>query len=154
MKHPANLPQTTLREASVEDAANVTRLVQELAESGGEHSPIDEGYVRYFLAQPHCHILLAKMEGRTIGLLSYLLKPDLYHAGDTCTITELIVKEDFRDRGVGSLLMEYLIENMKSQGCVEISVSTMTGNRGAIEFYKKHGLVDEAVLLERHFKTG
>jgi ribosomal protein S18 acetylase RimI-like enzyme len=29
----------------------------------------------------------------------------------------------------------------------------MPNNQGAIRFYKKHGLVDEAVLLERHLKA-
>lgn len=151
MDQPANLPLTTLRDASVEDAEDVTRLVQELAASGGERSPIDERYARYFLSQSNCHILLAEVEDQIIGLLSYLMKPDLYHASDTCYIAELIVKDGYRDRGVGSLLMKKLIELMVTSGCVEISVTTMPYNRGAIEFYKKHGLVDEGVLLERHF---
>ncbi len=34
----------------------------------------------------------------------------------------------------------------------EVSVTTMPDNQGAIRFYKRHGLVDEAVFLEKHFE--
>jgi ribosomal protein S18 acetylase RimI-like enzyme len=142
-----------IRPAIDVDAPIIVRLVKELAESGGEHSPIDTTYAADFLHQPGCHILLAQVEDQIVGLLSYQIKPDLYHGNDTCYIAELVVSEGFRARGVGSALMANLIERMTSQGCVEISVSTMPDNHAAIRFYKKHGLVDEAVLLERHLKS-
>jgi ribosomal protein S18 acetylase RimI-like enzyme len=143
-----------IRQASDADAPSIVRLVQELAESEGERNPIDAAYVAYFLLQPGCHVLLAEAEGQTVGLLSYQMKPDLYHGSDTCYIAELVVSDGFRARGAGSALMDNLIERMTSQGCVEVSVSTMPDNHAAIRFYKKHGLVDEAVLLERHLKAG
>jgi ribosomal protein S18 acetylase RimI-like enzyme len=153
MSTKTNSHRIKIRQASDADAPAIVRLVQELAESGGEHSPINAVYAVYFLHQSNCFVLLAEAEGQTIGLLSYQMKPDLYHASETCYIAELIVSNGFRDRGVGSALMENLIERMISQDCVEISVSTMPNNQGAIRFYKKHGLVDEAVLLERHLKA-
>jgi ribosomal protein S18 acetylase RimI-like enzyme len=147
-----NLNPIKIRYATQVDIADIVRLVRELAEHSDEYSPIQEDYARYFLRQPNCYVLLAEAEGRTIGLLSYLLKPDLYHASDTCYITELIVTEDSRKRGAGSALMEYLFKRMIAEGCVEVSVSTMPDNQDAIRFYKKLGLVDEAVLLEKHFQ--
>ena len=42
------------------------------------------------------------------------------------------------------------MERAAQAGCAEVSVSTMAGNEGAIRFYRAHGMVDEAVLLERH----
>ena len=108
-------------------------------------------YVEYFLAQPRCHVLLADFSGEILGLLSYLLRPDLYHGGDTAYITELIVSEKARDQGVGSALLEALFRRLESMGVAEVSVSTMPDNEGAIKFYKRHGMVDEAVYLEKHF---
>jgi ribosomal protein S18 acetylase RimI-like enzyme len=140
-----------IREANTQDIATIVSLIQELAENGGEASPIDEAYTAYFLQQSNCHVLLAEVDGQTVGLLSYMMKPDLSHASDTCYIAELVVMEGYRDQGVGSTLLDFLINRLRSQGCVEVSVSTMSNNQGAIQFYKKHGLVDEALLLERHF---
>jgi ribosomal protein S18 acetylase RimI-like enzyme len=41
---------------------------------------------------------------------------------------------------------------MLPSACAEVSVSTMPSNSKAIEFYKAHGMTDEAVLLEKHFE--
>lgn len=147
-----NLSPIKIHYASEDDVTQVVQLVRELAEHSGEFSPIHEDYARHFIHQPNCFVLLAKAKGQTIGLLSYLVKPDLYHAGDTCYITELIVSDEFRGRGVGQALMEDLFERAISQDCAEVSVSTMPQNLEAIGFYKKLGLVDEAVLLEKHFQ--
>ena len=154
MNPNANLPSINIRPANQDDIPSIVRLVRELAESGGELSHINQDYAAYFLRQPNCFIMLAEVDSQIIGLLSYLLKPDLYHASDTCYIAELIITDGYRGRGVGGALMENLIENMASQGCVEVSVTTMPHNLDAIRFYKKHGLVDEAVMLERHLNAG
>jgi len=36
-------------------------------------------------------------------------------------------------------------------GCIEVAVSTVFGNDRAAALYRKHGLVDEALQLEKHF---
>ena len=140
-----------IRDAGPEDAADLVRLVQELAADDGVKSPIDEAYAQSYLSQRRYHALLAEVESRVVGLLAYMMKADLYHAGDTCYISELVVTEGYRDRGIGSALMRHLFESLQDMGCVEVSVSTMPDNRGAIEFYRRHGMVDEAVFLEKHF---
>ena len=145
-------PTIKVRDANLQDAASIVSLVQELAKSDGLQSPIHAAYVEYYLAQSNCYALVAELDSQMIGLLSYLMKPDLYHAGDTCYITELVVAEGSRARGVGSALMEALFVRLESLGCIEVSVTTMPDNLGAVRFYKRHGLVDEAIFLEKHFE--
>ena len=147
------MPITTLtiREADAPDAAAIVRLIQELAADDGLESPLDHSYVEYYLSQPKCHVLLADLNGETLGLLSYLIRPDLYHGGDTAYIAELIVSEGARDRGVGSALMKALFDRLESLKIAEVSVSTLPDNAGAIQFYRRHGITDEAVYLEKHF---
>ena len=140
-----------IRQAQIDDTPIIVQLIRELVEMEKESTPIDENYVAYYLSQPICHVLLADIEDQTIGLLSYMMKPDLFHGNDTCYISELVVTKSFRGHSVGSALMEHLIQDLKSTGCVEVSVSTMAHNQRAINFYKQHGFVDEGVLLERNF---
>jgi ribosomal protein S18 acetylase RimI-like enzyme len=144
-------PPFMIREADVPDAAAIVGLIRELAADDGLDTPLDASYVKHFLAHPKCHVLLADINGEILGLLSYLLRPDLYHGGDTAYIAELIVSEKARDQGVGNALMETLFRRLEALGCPEVSVSTMPDNEGAIKFYKRHGMVDEAVYLEKHF---
>ena len=83
---------TTLRDATVADTPAVVALIHELAESGGEHSPLTPEFAASYLGNPASRILLAEVDGQVVGLLSYSIRPDLYHAGHTALIEELVVR--------------------------------------------------------------
>ena len=140
----------TVREARPGDEHDVVGLITELARTIGETSPITAGYVQEYLAFPGCHVLWAEEDSRLVGLLSYSIRPNLYHAANSALIEELVVRESARGHGVGSVLLSELLSRLPSQGCAEVSVTTMPDNDGAIRFYRSHGLVDEAVFLEKH----
>jgi ribosomal protein S18 acetylase RimI-like enzyme len=143
-----------IRDATPEDAPAVVALIQELAAAGGEASPLDEAYARAYLRGAGHAVLLAEEDGETIGLLSYSIRPDLYHAGGSVLIEELVVRAPNRGRGVGRALVKTLLDRLEGLGCAEVSVSAMPDNAGAIRFYKTLGLVEEAVFLEHHFVVG
>ena len=140
-----------IREAGSGDEEVIAGLVRELAEFEGEDSPLTAGYVKEYLAYPGSFILLAEEDGQALGLLSYGLRPNLFHAASSGSIEELIVRKGRRQGGVGSALMIEAMRRMQAAGCAEVSVSTISGNTPAQRFYRSHGLVDEAVLLEKHF---
>jgi ribosomal protein S18 acetylase RimI-like enzyme len=141
----------TIRSAVEEDSASIGRLINELAESFGEASPISARYVAHYLETPGSYILLAEKDRQVVGLMSYSIRPNLYHAGDSCLIEEFVVRQSERGQGIGGQLLEALFQQLASQKCVEVSVTTMPDNRKAIAFYKSHGMVDEAIFLEKHF---
>jgi len=97
-------------------------------------------------------MLVAEQAGSTIGLLSYSIRPDLYHAAPTALIEELVVSASIRSQGVGSALFQAAEDYLREAGCVEISVSVMPDNLRAIKFYRLHGLTDEVVYLEKHLE--
>lgn len=144
--------QILIRDAAAKDATEVVRLTRELAQAEGESTLISPEYVVRYLSHPGCCILLAELGGQVVGLLSYSIRPDLYHAADCCLIEELIVGEQARRQGVGSVLVQEAIRRAAQGRCAEISVSTMPDNLAALRFYRRHGLVDEAILLERHLE--
>lgn len=141
-----------IRHARLSDAADIVCLIHELADSMTEQSPIDVDYAQNYLSYPDRGILLAEHAGRVIGLLSYSIRPDLYHAAPTALIEELVVSAAARGLGVGSTLINAAETLLREAGCVEISVTTLPDNLRAIEFYRAHGLTDEAVYLEKHLE--
>lgn len=143
--------ELSIRPAQTPDYPAIASLVVELAASSGETTPLTSDYVRQYLGFPGCGALVAVEDQHVVGLLSYSLRPNLFHAGDTCLIEELIVAQSFRDRGIGGALIAELLRQLGDSGCVEVSVTTMPNNHGAIAFYRSHGLTDEAVYLEKHF---
>ena len=141
----------TVREATSQDTATIVQLIVDLAAMIGERTSLSEAYVEEYLQFPGSKALLGEVDGQVAGLISYTLRPNLYHAGETCLIEELVVCQEARGQGVGRSLLTELFSRLESVGCIEVSVSTMPDNVGAIRFYKAHGMLDEAILLEKHF---
>ncbi len=140
-----------IREAALSDNEVIVHLVREHAAGAGETSPVSTAYVTGYLQTPQNRILLAEFNARIFGLLSYSIRPALYHAADSCLIEELIVKKDARAQGIAGALIEELIRHLDKKTCVEISVSVMADNHSAIRFYKSNGLTDESPVPGKAF---
>ena len=136
-----------IREAKAEDAAAIVKLIRQL----GADSEVSEPYVLEYLSGEQRAVLLAE-QGETVqGLLSYSSRADLFHGGNSVLIEELVVEETARGNGIGSALMDALLQRIRMLDCKELCLAVMPDNEGAIRFYKRHGLVEEALFLERHF---
>ena len=140
-----------IREAKPNDSTEIVRLIQQLSTNLDEASSITDSYVCQSLKEPGFGILLAENAGKVVGLLSYSIRPSLFHAANSGLIEDLVVDKAYRGQSFGSSLLEDFMKRMQHQGCAEVSVTTMPDNTGAQHFYKAHGLVDEAVYLEKHF---
>ena len=58
---------------------------------------------------------------------------------DTADITNIVVKKDFRNKGIGNALLNYLIEFCKSKNLSKINLEVNSNNDIAINLYKKFG---------------
>ncbi len=141
-----------IRDATRDDYGTIVRLIRQLAEDAGEEACPTEEDVERYLSFPGSGALLAEKEGGVVGLLTYNIRPGLYHAGDCCVIDELVVDRAARGRGIGSALLGHLLLEQERTGCAEVAVSCLRDNERAIRLYRRHGLVDDALLLERHFR--
>jgi ribosomal protein S18 acetylase RimI-like enzyme len=141
----------TIRNATPDDARAIVSLIGELAQSIGEASPVSDAYARIYLAAAGSGILLAEESNDVLGLLSYSIRPNLYHAGPSGLIEELVVRAAMRGRGIGKALLAEALRLFELMGCAEASVSTTRDNEAAQHLYRSMGMIDEAVLLEKHF---
>lgn len=137
--------------ATPADADAVVDLVRGLAQASGGTSEVDATYVRRYLAFPGRVVLLAEAGSERIGLLAYSLNPNLYHAADGCLIEDLYVRPAWRGKGVGRGLVAHVMAEAPRRGWAEVSVSTGNDNAAALALYRGQGLVEEYVLLEKHF---
>jgi ribosomal protein S18 acetylase RimI-like enzyme len=141
---PSNL---SIRTAGPSDAPRIVQLIRQM----GADSEITEGYVLHYLSGSERGVLLACLGESVIGLLSYSVRADLYHAGNSVMIEELVVEAEARGQGIGARLMDALLERVEGLECKELCLAVMPDNEAATRFYRRHGLVEEALFLERHF---
>ena len=61
-------------------------------------------------------------------------------------INYLGVIPDLRRRGVGRLLMQEAEIRLRERGCPKINLQVRTSNKEVIEFYKRIGYIEDAVV--------
>jgi ribosomal protein S18 acetylase RimI-like enzyme len=144
------MAKLAVRDAHPGDEPAIVALIEEMAAGGDDASPLTASFVTTYLAHLGSGVLLAEEEGRPVGLLSYSVRPDLYHAGPAARIEELVVHAPLRGRGVGGALLQAFPARMVEEGCVEVAIAVLPDTQAAQHLYRAHGLVEEALLLERH----
>jgi ribosomal protein S18 acetylase RimI-like enzyme len=138
-----------VREANVEDAAEIWGLARELAETVGD-SPSAQGAIRArleeLLDEPRARVLVAENEAGIVGGASFWIKPDLAHGDTVVEVPMLVVAEDHRRTGVGKLLMEEVRNVASDYGASQIELVTTQSNVTAREFYRSLGFVESDVV--------
>lgn len=90
----------TLRHAETRDAHKVVELTRVLASFHGDSTNVSEDYVLEYLSSGQTSVIVADVENEVAGLVSYLIKPDLYEGAAVSIIEELIVSENHRGKGI------------------------------------------------------
>ena len=65
--------------------------------------------------------------------------PDYSIPGQRMYFSRLIVKNDHRNQGIGSILIDYIISKVTKMGYMEISVGVDKKNEGAFRLYQRKG---------------
>jgi len=79
--------------------------------------------------------LTAELDGEQVGWIELG-----YHRwNNRMRVWEFLVKEEFRRRGIGSLLLKQAVKFAKKKGARMLVLETQTCNVPAIDFYLKHG---------------
>ena len=66
--------------------------------------------------------------------------------GNSAHIYNISVKKEYQNCGIGSYLLEYLIEDLKKDGITLVVLEVRKSNAKAIHLYKKYRFVEVKVL--------
>lgn len=112
---------------------------------------LDTDYLREFLSSERNYLVTALSEGQPVGLvLAYrLMRVD--RDQDMMLFYEIVVDEENREHGIGSLLINELKKICKEEGIMKMWVLTNRSNVAAVELYKKTGGIESASSDEVSF---
>ena len=114
------------------DVDQVVRLEQSLF-----HSPWTKEQFLYELNDnPFAKIFVVKIGDEIIGYIDYMI------TFNSATISKIAIKSEYQKNGLGSKLMEYMMDDLNSLGYGEIETITLEvriSNIKAISLYKKFG---------------
>lgn len=138
-----------VREATVEDVAEIYALACELAKAVGDAPPREEAVrerLEELLEEPRACVLVAEGEGGVVGAVSLWVKPDLAHGDAVVEVPMLAVDERHRREGVGRLLMAEVRSVAARNGTTLIELVATRANVAAREFYRSLGFVEADVV--------
>lgn len=84
--------------------------------------------------------IVAMENGREVGrAFLYLLKNDL-HKEPFGFLEDVFVNEEFRKQGLGSQLVQQVVDEAKAQGCYKLIATSRSSKPELEKFYAKFGL--------------
>lgn len=84
--------------------------------------------------------------GKVIGFFEFSILSDL---GE---IFMIAVDKNFHGKGIGKVIMEFILEKMKEENVKEIYLDVSVNNKRAINFYKKYGF-EELYIREKYYRN-
>jgi GNAT superfamily N-acetyltransferase len=128
-----------VRTARPEDISGIFSLVKELAKyEHAEHEVlIDEDYYREAFTNRIFEAIVATDNDRIIGMCLYYTTFSTWK-GKMLYLEDFVVKEAYRQKGVGQLLYDKLVGIAKAEGYKLMKWQVLNWNEPAIKFYEKN----------------
>ncbi len=90
-------------------------------------------------------VYIYKINGEFIGEGALVLDtsaPDYTIPGKRVYVSRMIVKKEYRNRGIGSKILTFLIEKAKEMNFEEMTIGVDKDNVNALHLYRKHGFTE------------
>ena len=132
----------SIRDATKDDLQSILDIVIQLAIFEKEPDAIDIDVAYYikngFKKNPLFKCFVAEKENSIVGIALIYYRFSTWK-GKTIHIEDLIVTKNFRNKGVGNLLFERVINYANEMKVKRVSWEVLDWNINAIDFYKKKG---------------
>ena len=132
-----------IRRATAKDIPTVLSFIRQLAEYEREPQAVlatekdlkRDGFSR----DPKFHAVIAKWNDKPVGMAFYFYNYSTWKGRPGIYLEDIIIRPEFRGRGIGKALMRYLARIAVAKKCYGIRWEVLDWNTTAIDFYKKLG---------------
>jgi GNAT superfamily N-acetyltransferase len=125
------------RKIRIADAARVAELLAQLG------YPAEEDAVRRRLQRLGSSGVdvtwVTEVDGEVVGLVGIHVSQVLAYDGDAAKVSEIVVDDRYRRRGIGAHLMEVAEDEARRRGCAVLFLTTAEGRKDAHAFYRRLG---------------
>jgi len=129
----------TIRKADEKDFPAILDLIKELATFEKAPNKVTTTVEQMKKEKDFFHCLIAETEEKEIvGIALYFFAYYTF-VGKSLYLPDLIVKESFRGRKIGTALLKKIFDLAKEQHCKKVRWRVHHLNKPAINFYKKAG---------------
>jgi GNAT superfamily N-acetyltransferase len=131
-----------------DDYRDVYRLFRQMNWGGPCYDELEFARIfKKFFNSDDREAYVATVYNRVIGFVTLYYFEVLHYFGKAAIIQELVVTEEFRGRGVGKALVEFVKEKVSEKHGRGLEVATDLWQSGAKSFYEKCGLISKPLML-------
>jgi GNAT superfamily N-acetyltransferase len=134
----------TVRQARFEDITEIVAMLADDPLGAERENPHDEKPYRAAFqridADPNTHLVVAELDGRTVGTLQLTILPGLSRQGASRALIEAVrIRAGERGAGLGGRLVRWAIEEAARQGCAVVQLTSDASRADAHRFYERLG---------------
>jgi ribosomal protein S18 acetylase RimI-like enzyme len=137
-----------IRPMTNDDYRDVYRLYRQLV--GTSLINREKEFERIFLSffsSGEREAYVATVHNNVIGFVTLYYLDVFHHSGQVASIQELVVTEEFRGRGVGQALVDFVKHLVLERHYQGLEVATDLWQSGAKSFYEKCGLKGKTLVM-------
>lgn len=146
-------PATAFEPAKASDLTQLVELLQVLFSQEAELDPDRDKQRRglqSILANPGIgRIFVAREREKVVAMATLLYTISTAEGGKAALFEDLIVLPARRGAGIGSALLQFVIEEARKQGVLRITLLTDGDNERAQALYRKNGFVESFMKAMR-----
>ena len=131
-----------VRKRSIMNLAHIVDLFKQL---WPHKRPQDLQEKKRLLWRKSTRIFLAKEDGKVLGLVTF--RPKIF--GLIAYVSELVVHEEARGKGIGKNLLKKTVAYAKKRSCLGVFLASAIKRRASHRFYKKNGFINIGSLFFR-----
>lgn len=112
-------------------------------------------HVALLIAEDPCQVLVAHHKDLIIGyaIIEFSNLIPILRVFGYAVLTDLYVKKDWRNKGVGTLLLKKAEDIALSKGFLEVRLSVLIRDSDAVYFYKNNGYEDYGIIMRKKLKS-
>ena len=126
----------TIRPAKPEDYSQVITLYADFVNQPERYQNRDNDSYQHVLSQPNFWFLLAEAKSQIVGFITFSKRWVVRYPKPIIEVEEFYVKENLRRQGIGTQLMNQVIEIAKQEDCQYIFLASSKDRLPAHKFYR------------------
>jgi GNAT superfamily N-acetyltransferase len=139
----SEMNEALIEQATMDDLPQLADLLHDLFNTDGDFVPDRQKQMRglrLILEQPNRgRIFVYRWNGIILGMINLLFTISTAEGGFVILIEDVIVRKEYRDRGVGSQLLEHAIAYARQKEFLRMTLLTDETNEEGQDFFKRHG---------------
>lgn len=133
-----------IRQANTKDIPDLVELLKELYSIEKDFkfdARRQKKGLKLLISKPKktAYVLVAEYKGRCVGMVSAQVVVSTSEGGNGVLIEDMVIRKDYRGRGIGSRLMYAMVSWCKASGIGRMQLLADKNNLPAAHFYKKRG---------------